>query len=65
MESEGTRIMRFTDIENRLVAANRRRGEEVEEGWIGGLGLADANCYINNKILLCDTRNYIQYPVTT
>ena len=30
--SEGARIMRFTDRENRLVAANRRgAGEGVEE----------------------------------
>ena len=41
-----------------------------EMGWIGSLGLADANCYIendiewiNNKVLLNSTGNYIQYPV--
>jgi len=36
-------------------------------GWNGSLGLADANKYIytewiNNKILLYSTGNYIQYP---
>ena len=33
---------RLTDIENRLVVAKRKTGE----GWIGSLGLADANYYI-------------------
>ena len=36
------------------------------EGWSGSLGLADANYYIewiNNKVLLHSTGNYIQYPV--
>ena len=36
------------------------------EGCIGSLGLADANWYIgwiNNKVLLYSTGNYIQYPV--
>ena len=32
----------FTDIENRLVVA---KGERGEKGWIGSLGLADANYY--------------------
>ena len=32
-----------TDTENRLVA---RWGGEVEEGWLGSLGLADANFYL-------------------
>ena len=34
-------------------------------GWSGSLGLADANYYrewINNKVLLYSTGNYIQYP---
>ena len=38
----------------------------VGEGWIGSLGFADANLHIewvNNKVLLCSTKNYIQYPV--
>ena len=33
----------FTDVENRHVVA---KGEGVGEGWIGSLGLADANHYI-------------------
>ena len=32
-----------TDSENRLVVV---KGEGVGEGWIGSLGLADANYYI-------------------
>ena len=47
---------RLTDIGNRLVAAE---GEGMEEGWIGSLGLADANEYMENgkrtKVLLCNT----------
>ena len=42
------------------------KGESMGEGWIGSLGLADANYYIdwiNNKVLLYSTGNYIQYPV--
>ena len=38
----------------------------VGEGWIGSLGLADANLYIewiNNSVLLYSTGNNIQYPV--
>ena len=31
---------KLTDIENRLVVA---KGERVGEGWIGNMGLADAN----------------------
>ena len=41
-----------------------RKGLQV--GWNGSLGLADANPHtewISNKILLCSTGNYIQYPV--
>ena len=40
--------------------------EEMEVGYIGSLGLADANKYIqyiNNKVLLSSTGNYIQYLV--
>ena len=39
---------------------------EVVEGRTGSLGLVDANYYIewiNNKVLLYSTGNYIQYPV--
>ena len=34
------------------------------EGWIGNLGLADVNiAWINSKVQLYSTGNYIQYPV--
>ena len=33
-------------IENRLVVAKGGWGGAVGEGWLGGLGLADANYYI-------------------
>ena len=54
-------LHRLTDIENRLVVASGR-----EEGRTGSLRLADANyCvgWMNNKVLLYNTENYIQYPV--
>ena len=41
------------------------KGEGAEDG-LGVWGLADANLYkewINNKVLLYSTGNYIQYPV--
>ena len=37
-----------------------------ERGWSGRSGLADVSYYmewINNKVLLYSTGNYIQYPV--
>ena len=37
-----------SETENTLVVA---KGEEVEEGWIGSLGSADANYYIYSYIL--------------
>ena len=37
------RTEKLTDIENRLVVA-KGKGERV--GWLGSLGLADANYYI-------------------
>ena len=43
------------------------RGEGEEVGWTGSLGLGDANYlyieWINNKVLLYSTENYIQYPL--
>ena len=37
---------------------------EAWVGWIGSQGLADTNyIWINNKVLLYSTGNYIQYPV--
>ena len=47
------------NIEKRLVVAKGK-------GRIGSLGLADANEYtgwIDNKVLLSSTGNYIQYPM--
>ena len=47
------------NIEKRLVV-------DKGKGRIGSLGLPDANKYtgwINNKILLYSTGNYIQYPM--
>ena len=35
---------RLTDVENKLVVAKKE--EKVGEGWIGSLGLVDANYYI-------------------
>ena len=37
------KMNRLTDIENRLVVA---KGEGEGVGWMGGLGLVDANYYI-------------------
>ena len=55
---------RFTDTENRLVVA------KVEEGTIGGMEreFRISQCkptyrMDKQKILLCSTGNYIQYPV--
>ena len=49
-----------------VVAQEEGAGEGwAGESWIGNLGLADANLYIewiNNKVLLYSTGNYIQYP---
>ena len=42
------------------------KGEGMGKRRIGSLGFADANLHIewvNNKVLLCSTKNYIQYPV--
>ena len=40
------------------------RERRVGEGWIGTLGLADANAeWINDTVLLYNTGSYIQYPV--
>ena len=53
-----------THIENRPVIAG---GGRCREEWIGSLGSADVNSYssewINSKVLLFNTGNYIQYPV--
>ena len=63
---------KLIDIENRLWLP---RGRELEEGWIGSLGVADIGIihsnnkqhllfeWINNKVLLYSTGNFIQYPL--
>ena len=54
---------RFTVIENRLVFA---QGERGRRGMDWEFGLVDANYYIgwiDNKVLLYNTGNYIQYSV--
>ena len=55
---------RLTDIENRLVVA---KGEEGGRGtdWEFGVGRCKLLHleWINSKVLLCSTGNYIQYPV--
>ena len=52
---------KIRDLEKRLVVAEGE-GEGEGVGWIGNLGLIDANyClwWISNEILLCNTGNYI------
>ena len=49
------------DMENRLVVS---LGEGKGVGWIGSLGLIDADYllpleWIGNEILLCSTGNYV------
>ena len=51
-------VVRFSVFQEQL--------KGVREERIGSLGLAEANVYIgwiNNKVLLYSTGNYIQYPV--
>ena len=57
-----TKQNRLTDIEN----SGYQGGQGLGKGWIGSLGLADMNYYIewiSIKVLLYNTRNYIKYPV--
>ena len=55
---------RLTDIENRLVVA---KGERDEGGIDWEFGISRYKLlyieWINNKVLLYSTENYIQYPV--
>ena len=55
---------RLTDIENRPVVT---KVGEVEEGRSGSLGISRCKLlyigWMNNKVLLYSTGNYIQYPV--
>ena len=42
------------------------KGQGVGEGWVRSLGLADADYYtewMKNKVPLCSTGSYIQYPL--
>ena len=52
-----------TDLENRLVVAKARGGEG--NNWEFGISRCKLVCigWINNKVLLYSTGNYIQYPV--
>ena len=57
-----TEQKKLTDTQNRLVIAK----EGVSGGGrMGSLGLADADNYhwINNKVPLRITENYVQYPM--
>jgi len=55
---------RLTDMENRFVLVRKERGGEGinEEVRISRHKLL-YKTQINNKVLLCNTGNYIQYPV--
>ena len=56
---------RLTNAENTSVVAKGMWGIGAEVGW--SLGLADTNLsreWINNKVLLYSTGNYVHYPVT-
>ena len=52
------------DIENRLVVAN---GERIQGGMEWEVGVSRYKLlyreWINNKVLLYSTENYIQYPM--
>ena len=62
IEREGERD-RETAIENRLVVAKGGSGGEKDwEFWINRCKLLYIG-WINNKVLLYSTENYIQYPV--
>ena len=55
---------RLTNAENTSVVAKGMWGIGTEVGW--SLGLADTNLsreWINNKVLLYSTGNYVHYPV--
>ena len=50
---------RLTGIDNRLAVTKEGR---VGEGWVGMQ--SNITEWINNKVLLYGTRNYIHYPVS-
>ena len=54
----------LTDMENRLVVAKGERGGGGKD-WEFGISRCKLVCigWINNKVLLYSTGNYIQYPV--
>ena len=54
----------LTDIENRLVGAKGKGGGGGKD-WEFGISRYKLVCigWINNKVLLYSTGNYIQYPV--
>ena len=51
LNTNGTHLRnrkRFTNIDNRLLAANGEGDGGMGEYWIGSLGLEDAKCFIQN-----------------
>ena len=54
-----------TDIENRLVVAKEEGGGGERMDWEFGISRCKLLYieWINNKVLLHSTRNYIQHPV--
>ena len=52
------------DIENRLVVAKREGEGGGEKDWEFGISRGKLLYieWINDKVLLCNTGNYIQYP---
>ena len=54
-----------TDIENRLVVAKEEGGGGERMDWEFGISRCKLLYieWINNKVLVCNTGNYIQYPV--
>ena len=59
--------MKQKQIENRLVVANRGGREQAVGGMDWEFGISRCKQlyleWINNKVLLYSTGNYIQYPV--
>ena len=55
-----------TGSQTQITDLSLSRGGGTGKGWIGNLGRADANSYIEwvkNEVLLYSPGNYIQYPV--
>ena len=55
----------LTDIESRFLVACQ--GQESRRGMVCEFGVSRCKLqhikWINNKVLLCSTKNYIQYPI--